>query len=699
MLIREPRINRAIIFAPLGRDALVAQAILREAGIVSSICGSLAIFQRLLSDAIAFAVVTEEAMASADLRATAAWVSGQPSWSDLPFIVLTQRGGGPERNPGAARLSDILGNVTFLERPFHPTTFVSVARTALKGRVRQYDARARIEELHEGEARLRTALHAGHLGAWELDLDSSALLCSDTCKAVFGRAPEQPFAYVDLLACVYPDDRPRVQVALLRAIESGDDLAIEFRNIWPDGGIHWAELRARVVWDQAGRRSRLVGVSLDISGRKAAEESLRQVNETLEQRVRLRTEELEQAHKAVLEEIRSREEIEERLRQAQKMEMIGQLTGGVAHDFNNLLMAVLGNLELLGRYPPQDARATRLIEGAIQGARRGAALTQRLLAFARSQDLKVEPVDLEHLLRGMLDLLERSVGPAIEMRLEVTPDLPPALVDANQVEMALLNLALNAKDAMPQGGRLTITLDRAVVRPVLGNRKAALAPGYYLRFVVTDTGHGMDQATLARAIDPFFTTKARGKGTGLGLSTIHSAAVQLNGDLRLASEPGRGTRVELWLPVTEAARDQPDRPLPAAPLPAAPLPAWDPALRASILVVDDDALIAMLTTRMLEDLGHEVIETHSAAKAVAVLEDAQRVDLMITDVSMPGMTGLQLAAAARRLRPTMPVLLATGHADLPDEEASALPRLGKPYQQDQLAAEVARLLNLRSAGL
>jgi PAS domain S-box-containing protein len=694
-LIREPRLNRAIIFAPLGRDAAVAQAMLREAEISSSICGSLAIFQRLLSDVISFAVVTEEAMASADLRAIAAWVSGQPSWSDLPFIVLTQRGGGPERNPGASRLSDILGNVIFLERPFHPTTFVSVARTALKGRVRQYDARARIEELHEGAARLRTALLAGHLGAWELDLDNWALLCSDTCKAVFGRTAEQPFTYVDLLACVYPDNRPRVQVALARSIESGGDFAIEFRNIWPDGSIHWAEVRARVVRDQAGRRSRLVGVSSDISGRKATEESLRQLNETLEQRVRVRTAELEQAHKAVLEEIRCREEAEERLRQSQKMEMIGQLTGGVAHDFNNLLMAILGNLELLSRYPPQDARATRLIEGAMQGARRGAALTQRLLAFARSHDLKVEPVDLALLLREMLDLLERSVGPEVEMRLDVAPDLPPALVDANQVEMALLNLALNAKDAMPQGGQLTIALDRNVVRPLPGDRKGALAPGYYLRLAVTDTGHGMDQATLARAIDPFFTTKERGKGTGLGLSTIHRLAVQLNGALRLASEPGRGTRVELLLPATEVAREKPARPLPAEPMPAH----GGLGRRASILVVDDDALIAMLTTRMLEDLGHDVIEAHSGAKAVAVLQDAQRVDLMITDVSMPGMTGLQLAATARRLRPAMPILLATGHAELPDGETMALPRLDKPYQQSQLAAEVARLLNLPSAGL
>jgi PAS domain S-box-containing protein len=690
---REPRPARAIIFAPIGRDAIVAQALLREAGISSTMCRSLGVFQELLGDAVSFAVVTEEAVASADLRGIAGWIAGQPSWSDLPFIVLTQRGGGPERNPAASRLSDILSNVTFLERPFHPTTFVSVARTALRGRERQYDARTRMEELHESEARLRTALLAGHLGAWELDLDSWALLCSDTCKAVFGRKPEDTFTYVEMLGSVYRADRARMQVALRRSVETGEDFAIDYRTIWPDGGVHWAEVRARIVRDPAGRGARLVGVCSDITGRKAVEESLRQLNETLEQRVRQRTAELEDAHKAVLEQIRNREEAEERLRQSQKLEVIGQLTGGVAHDFNNLLMAILSNLDLLEKYAPQDSREARLIEGALQGARRGAALTQRLLAFARNQDLNVEPVDMAALLRGMADLLERSAGSLVAMRFEVAEGLPPALADANQIEMALLNLVINAKDAMAEGGDLLIGLDAAPVGAGGPDEPEGLAPGTYLRLAVTDTGHGMDRETLARAIDPFFTTKGRGKGTGLGLSTIHGVAVQLNGALRLTSTPGRGTRAELWLPAAEAAVAQPAAPGPAV---AEPLAAADigeePTSRATILVVDDDALIAMSTAGMLEDLGHEVIEMHSGANAVALLRDGQRVDLMITDFSMPGMTGLQLARAARQLRPDLPILLATGYADLPTGETIAFPRLGKPYRQSQLAAEIAKLL-------
>ena len=692
---RDPTVAGAIILAPVGRDASVAQSLLQEAGVSATICDSLATLEGLLGNGVCFAVVTEEALASADLRGIGGWVAGQPSWSDLPFIVLTQRGGGPERNPDAARLSDILGNVTFLERPFHPTTFVSVARTALKGRDRQYDARRRMEELHESEARLRTALLAGHLGAWELDLGSWTLLCSESCKAVFGRKADEPFSYVAMLESVFGEDRRRMQSALQRSIDEGVDYAIEYRNLWPDGTVHWGEARARILQDRHSGALRLVGVCSDITARKAAEDSWRQLNETLEQRVRQRTAELEEAHRSMLEQISSREEAEERLRQSQKLEMIGQLTGGVAHDFNNLLMAILSNLDLLGKYVPPDSREARLIEGALQGARRGATLTQRLLAFARNQDLNVEPVDMSALLHGMLELLERSVGSSVEMRLHVAEDLPPALADANQIEMALLNLALNARDAMAEGGQLSIALDAVRVEAVQAeavrrDEPEGLAPGRYLRLIVTDTGHGMDRETLARAIDPFFTTKGRGKGTGLGLSTIHGLAVQLKGTLHLESIPGRGTRAELWLPASDVA-----------PQPAAPLVVMDagdkPQSRVTILVVDDDALIAMSTVGMLEDMGHEVIETHSGAKAVAVLRDGLRVDLMITDFSMPGMTGLQLAEAARQLRPELPILLATGYAELPSGETISLPRLGKPYKQSQLEAEIAKLLTPRDA--
>ena len=668
-----------LILAPRGRDAAVAAALLREAETASIVCTNLPHFSRMLGEEICCAVLTEEALAGADLTMVAAWVAAQPSWSDLPFIVLTQHNGTADRNSDALRLSETFGNVVFLERPFHPMTFVSVVGNARRGRYRQFEAHSRIDELHEGEARLRTALIAGQLGSWELDLSTFLLAMSAASKAVFGRTSTTPFTYCDLEAAVHPEDLKDFRQAISLSLETTCDLALECRTIWPDGTSHWAELRARLVHERASNARRLVGVLSDISERKTAEENLRRLNETLEAKVLERTIQLEHAHRAVLEEIQQRERTEELLRQVQKMEMIGQLTGGVAHDFNNLLMAVMGNLELLRKQVPGEEKTLRLIDGALRGTQRGAALTQRLLAFARQQDLRVEPTDLCSLVRGMTDLLERSIGAQIELRLDLPEQLPNTLADANQVELALLNLVVNARDAMPEGGTVSIHVD-----VIHASEQVDLATGAYVRVTVSDTGQGMDKMTLSKAAEPFFTTKEVGKGTGLGLSMIHGLALQLHGALRLASTPGRGTQAELWLPVTSDA--------PAAPPLAEPESkgSASASARATILVVDDDALIATSTAYLLEDLGHNVIEANSGAKALEILREGHKVDLLITDYSMPRMTGLQLAKAARELRPNLPILLATGYADLPKGAEVDIPRLRKPYQQHQLVAEIAK---------
>jgi PAS domain S-box-containing protein len=673
-----------LIFAPAGRDAAVAGGLLDEAGITWRACPDIATFERALGEDVLFAVVTEEAMRSADLRHIKAWVDAQPSWSDLLFIILTRRGGGLERNPDARRLSDALGNVSFLERPFHPTTFVSVARTTIKGRHRQFDARASLAELHESEQRLRTALLAGRLGSWELDLATLGLRASATYKAVFGRRPDDELTYRDVLAAIHGSDRTRVESAIETSLAGDRDFAIEFRILWPDATVHWAEMHARPVRNHRGG-ARLVGVSSDITERKTTERALRHLNETLEARVLDRTAQLERAHAKVLDEIAQRERTEELLRQSQKMEMIGQLTGGVAHDFNNLLMAVMGNLDILRKHLPDDPKASRLIDGALQGARRGAALTQRLLAFARRQDLRIEAKSLTDLILGMTDLLERSVGPQIELRIDLPATLPLALLDANQVELALLNLVVNARDAMPNGGSLVIALDQVQSRD-----DGEIPAGTYIRLSVSDTGIGMDSETLKKAIEPFFSTKELGKGTGLGLSMIQGLAVQLKGALRLASQPGVGTRAELWLPAT-ADNAGMGRTI------AAPEVGPDTTIeKKRILVVDDDLLIAMSTVDMLEDLGHEVAEANSGARALEILQSGREFDLLITDYSMPRMTGGQLAKAAQKIRPGLPILLATGYAELPQDFDIDLPRLSKPYQQDQLAAEIAKLLRSRS---
>lgn len=679
---------RALILAPQGRDAAVADALLRDAGIATRICADLAGFEAALGEDTSFAVVAEEALRQADLRRVVAILAAQPAWSDLPVILLTQRESASPRDAAAEGLAELFGNVSFLERPFHPRTFVSVARSALKGRQRQYEARARIEELREGEEQLRTALLAGRLGSWQLDLTAMALSASGTSKALFGLAPEQALSLADLLHCVHIEDRPRVQEAIRGDLAPDADLAMEFRVVWPDGSLHWADIRARLVRDPRRGRGRLVGVSSDITERKHADRQLRRANETLEERVAERTAELERAHEAVLTEIAQRERAEEQLRQAQKMEMIGQLTGGVAHDFNNLLMAVLSNLDLLRRHVAGDSDGERLIDIASQGAQRGAALTQRLLAFARRQDLSLVPTNLVDLVRGMTDLLERSIGNAVELRMDLPTRSPPVLVDGNQVELALLNLVVNARDAMPEGGTVTIKIDGAEA-----TGDGDLPAGRYVRLVVIDSGQGMDAETLKKATEPFFTTKELGKGTGLGLSMIHGLAIQLRGALRLSSEVGRGTRAELWLPIAAAAAQPETEAQASAPI-AEPRPPGPPPTREKhrILVVDDDPLIAMTTAMMISHLGHEVLEAYSGKQALEILQREDAVDLLLTDYSMPKMTGAQLAEAARALRPMLPVLLATGYAELPEGERIDLPRLGKPYRREQLDAEIRKLL-------
>ncbi|MCY1745330.1 MULTISPECIES: ATP-binding protein [Ensifer] len=664
----------------MGRDAQIAAALLSEAGIRPKIGKDVAAFVSALDEDIAFAVVTEEALRSADLRPLSAWIKSQPSWSDLPFIILTHRGGGPERNPSASRLLEVLGNVSFVERPFHATTFISVARSALRGRRRQYEARLRIEALDEGERRLKTALEAGHLGAWELDLTTYALMTSITCRGVFGRSAGGAFTYGDLLAATHPDDVERMKTAMQATIENGADYAIEYRTVWPDRSIHWAEMRAQLSRDRSGNAVKLVGVSSDITARVTSEEQQKRLNEILEERVAERTAELHKAHGTVMAEVAQRERAEAQLRQAQKMEAIGQLTGGVAHDFNNLLMAVLGNLELLRKHTGGDARAERLIDGALQGAKRGASLTQRLLAFARRQDLSVDPVDLGELVREMTDLLNRSVGTGIVIEIRIPDRMDPVLADSNQLELALLNLVVNARDAMPNGGTICISLQvENVAKP-----EGELAAGRYGVLSVADEGHGMDDDTLQKAIEPFFSTKELGKGTGLGLSMIHGLALQLQGALRLTSTPGKGTRAELWIPVSDES-----------PVVSKDTEVAEPDQRVKplrVLLVDDDFLIAMSSVDMLVDLGHEVVEAHSGKEALAHLKDDGRFDLLITDYSMPEMTGGDLANAARDLFPDLPILIASGYAELPPGIDFDVVRLAKPYSQQQLAVEIESVL-------
>lgn len=388
---------------------------------------------------------------------------------------------------------------------------------------------------------------------------------------------------------------------------------------------------------------------------------------------------------------RKLEETRQQLYQAQKMEVIGQLTGGVAHDFNNLLAVIIGNLDLLRKRLPDDPRSARLIETAMKGAERGAALTQRMLSFARRQELEPEAVEVPRLVAGMTDLLQRSIGPSVTIETDFPPDLPQAHVDANQLELALVNLAVNARDAMPDGGVLRISASQTEIDP---HEAAELRAGRYVRLAVTDTGIGMDAATLERAMEPFFTTKGVGKGTGLGLSMVHGLAAQSGGRLTLTSTPGQGTTAEIWLPVdTGQRRSAPD----TATLPVEPSADEAAATGLRILAVDDDGLVLMATTAMLEDLGHRVVEAFSGKEALDLLRREGPFDLVLTDEAMPGMTGTQLAAAIRKEIPDLPILIGTGYAEIVQDDGPRLPKLTKPFDQITLSRALQRAVAERSA--
>jgi PAS domain S-box-containing protein len=515
---------------------------------------------------------------------------------------------------------------------------------------------------------LRTFIEAVPGVVYAKDRQGRMLVANRGTTELIGKPPED---YIGRTDADFLDDKAQAQAIMAtdaRIMQSGVAEQVEEAVRLPDGTpAVWLSTKAPLRND-TGEVVGLVGASLDITARKQAEAALResqaelrQLNETLERRV--------------TEALAEREQAEEALRQSQKLESMGQLTGGVAHDFNNLLTPIIGSLDVLVRRGVGDERERRLIDGAMQSAERAKTLVQRLLAFARRQPLQPKPVNLAQLVEGMAALVSSTSGPRVTVEVDVRPNLPPVLADPNQLEMAILNLSVNARDAMPEGGRLVISTTPA--RIGLGHRSKA-APGDYVRLSVSDTGVGMDKATLARAIEPFFSTKGIGKGTGLGLSMAHGLAAQLGGALTIRSRPDYGTRVELWLPVAKAAVAEPG--------PTAP-----PSVSAAglVLLVDDEDLVRASTADMLSDLGFSVTEARSAEEALRIVDGGLAPDIVVTDHLMPGLTGIELARALhQRLIPR--VLIVSGYAE--DDGVSAdLPRLTKPFRQAQLAAAIANI--------
>ncbi|MDI3273482.1 ATP-binding protein [Pseudomonas sp. AL03] len=556
MIAKEAMSERAIILAPLGRDSQIALMMLNEAGYDGVITRDLVALCRELEQGAGLLLISSEALSGGDLEPLFGLIEQQPAWSDLPIVLMTYHGG-PEQNP-ASRYGPQLGNVTFLERPFHPVTLISLVTTALRGRRRQYEARDRLIDLSQSELRLQNTL------------------------------------------------------------------------------------------------------------------------ETLEQQVEERTAQLRHN--------------EEALRQSQKMEAVGQLTGGIAHDFNNMLTGIIGSLELLrrrlarGRTDDLDS----LIDLGVTSANRAAGLTHRLLAFSRRQSLDSKPVEMNALVVSMGELLQRSINESIQLDMQLNEQLWVAEADPNQLESALLNLVINARDAMPDGGKLVVKTSNQHLDIEFTEAQSNLQPGDYVVLSVTDTGCGMPQSTINRAFDPFFTTKPIGQGTGLGLSMIYGFSKQSRGHVAIHSEVGEGTTVSLFLP-RFGGDVPPDSPIGVQHAPVA-------QNGETVLIVEDDPAVRVLVSTVLSELGYALVEAGDADSAVPILDSAQRIDLLISDVGLPGMNGRQLAEIGRQYRPELKVLFITGYAEHAAVRGGFLDpgmqMITKPFTFDLLTAKVREMIRV-----
>ncbi|MBH3331315.1 response regulator [Pseudomonas oryzihabitans] len=523
------------------------------------------------------------------------------------------------------------------------------------------------------DERFRAALLASEAGIFDWYIDEHSFYCDSALQQLFGLPDVLTSEPVErFLDHVHVADRGIVRAALAECVH-GKDFVVEFR-LKRDAGRQWLLSKGKVFRDAAGNPSYVTGTCADITARKQAEKALSDLNETLEARVAA--------------EVAERSRVEDTLHQAQKMEAVGQLTGGIAHDFNNLLTGVIGSLELMQRRrrSGDETNDERYITAAVTSAQRAAALTQRLLAFSRRQTLDLKPLEVNPLVASLEDLLHRTTREDITITTHLAAGLALVRMDANQLESAVINLAINARDAMPDGGTITITTAAVHLTPEEG-AAMDLAEGDYVTLTVADTGVGMTPEVLAKVFEPFYTTKPIGQGTGLGLSMVYGYMRQANGGVRILSQPGKGTQVQLYMPCLGGDLDI----LPSEESRSAPLGVGE-----VVLVVEDEAVVRSLIVEVLGELGYQTLEAGNAQEAMPFLENPQRIDLMISDVGLPGMNGRQLADLAQANRPELKVLLATGYAEGSNVEGYLAPNMEiitKPFAIDALANKISEMLN------
>lgn len=538
------------------------------------------------------------------------------------------------------------------------------------------------EQRRESEDRLRLANEAAAIGTWDFNPVTGELRWDERCKELFGLPPDTGISYEIFLAGLHPDDRDRTDRAVQDALLPGGpgQYNVRYRTVGLEDGVErWVAASGRSVFSGVGenrKATRFIGSVIDITERVRAEQALTALNETLETRV--------------AEEIQRRSQAEDALRQTQKMETVGQLSGGIAHDFNNLLQIIRGNLSLLQRAEPTDDKWRRQLANALTGTERAAALTQRLLAFSRRQPLDPRPVDVNQLIADMTELLHRTLGETIVIETHLLAGIPAALVDGNQLENAILNLAINARDAMPRGGRLDISTDIAELDREDVKRQPDATPGRYVRISVRDTGVGMNPEVLDRALEPFFSTKEVGHGTGLGLSMVYGFVRQSGGHLTLRSREHEGTAIELFLPCSDATAEARASNSNEDELPR--------GRGERVLLCEDDEDVRLFSSEALKDLGYEVLEARDATMALAVMMEHRPVDLLFTDVVLPGgKTGADLARDARKLQPGLKVLFTTGYArsalDKEERGEKGLDLLLKPFGIEELAAKVREMVS------